>query len=624
MAQANLKAVISAEDRASRTIGGVGASFGKLTAAFAAGQLAANAISKAIGVVTDTVKDSVGAAFKQVGAVENATIALRAYEKNGDKVNKVLKDLIAYARSDTGVLFQREDLFAAAQTLKLYGQSTETLTDKVKILSKGVSLGKTTFQELSSIVGRAAAKGRLDAVDFDMLIERGIGLDKSMRGATVTSEGLFKALDKALPAELLKGRANTIDGMMIRLKSSFRDVGAAILGVDQDTTTFIKGGLGDTFVQGLGKARGALKKFAPNVRKFMKIAIIAVTDFIETFKDPDITSAGFFGVIERVASTTRHAFDYLRENAIKFGNAVKDAFDVLKGSFIALWTTVVEDLFPALQRLWREVLEPLIPIIGALLVASIWVLINSLNVWYKTLSFIIQVGINMKVFFASTLPKAITAAFDFIVQKVLWLKDNFWTTIGRIIGFFATLPFKLPLFVVIAFAKIVSFILSFKWSKIFSGIWQAMQSVWDKITGIVVKAWHFIHDLKWGDIMKGVGKGIANAIIGLIEGAINGAISGIPGVGDVRLPRFAAGVRDFSGGSALVGENGPERVYLPKGSSVLPHSRSGGGGSVNITVQAGAYMGNKQDARKYAQMIFESLKDVAQSNGMTMQQMIGQ
>jgi hypothetical protein len=141
MAQANLKAVITAEDKASSVIGGVGSSFGKLTAAFAAGQLAANAVSKAIQVVSDTVKSSVGAAFEQVRAVENSTIALKAYEKNGDKVNKVLKDLIAYARSDLGVLFQREDLFAAAQTLKLYGQSTDTLVDKVKILSKGVSLG---------------------------------------------------------------------------------------------------------------------------------------------------------------------------------------------------------------------------------------------------------------------------------------------------------------------------------------------------------------------------------------------------------------------------------------------------------------------------------------------------
>ena len=248
MATANVKAVITAEDKASKKIAGVGTSFGKLTASMAVGQLVANGISKAFNLLTDTLKKSVGAAFDQVRQVENSTIALRAYEKNGAKVNKVLKDLIAYARSDMGVLFQREDLFAAAQTLKLYGQTTDTLVDKVKILSKGVSLGKTTFQELSSIVGRAAAKGRLDAVDFDMLIERGIGLDKSFRGAKVTSEELFKALDKALPAELLKGRANTIDGLMIRLQSAFRDVGSAILGVNTETSEFIKGGLGDQFI----------------------------------------------------------------------------------------------------------------------------------------------------------------------------------------------------------------------------------------------------------------------------------------------------------------------------------------------------------------------------------------
>lgn len=628
MAQANLKAVITADDRASGVIGGVGNSFGRLTAAFAAGQLAANAISKALDVVTTAVKDSVGASFKQVGAVENATIALRAYEKNGDKVNKVLKDLIAYARSDMGVLFQREDLFAAAQTLKLYGQSTDTLTDKVKILSKGVSLGKTTFQELSSIVGRAAAKGRLDAVDFDMLIERGIGLDKSMRGAAITSEELFKALDKALPAELLKGRANTIDGMMIRLKSSFRDLGGAILGVDKNTSKFIKGGLGDMFINGLGKLRNGLKKITPTIQKSFKI----ITGSLKLLTTGDFDGGIFNGVLTedskavdiilKVRDAIIGAFKYMKDNAVKFGRAMKQAFDFLKPSLDALWTTIKENLFPALQRLWRELIEPLIPIIGVVLVGAIWVVINSINLWYKALSFIIQIGLNVKKFFFETLPNALTKAFDFIVKKAIYLKDNFWEVIGRVIGFFATLPFKLPIFVVKAFAKIVSFIMSFKWSKIFSGIWQAMQSVWDKITGIVVKAWHFIHDLKWGDIMKGVGKGIANAIIGLIEGAINGAISGIPGVGDVHLPRFAAGVRDFRGGSAIVGENGPERVYLPKGASVMPHSMSGGG-QINITVQAGAFMGNKQDARKYAQMILDNLKDVAQSNGMSLGQMIG-
>jgi hypothetical protein len=47
------------------------------------------------------------ASINQVRAVEQATVALNAYEKDASKVNTVLKDLLAYARSDMGVLFQR-------------------------------------------------------------------------------------------------------------------------------------------------------------------------------------------------------------------------------------------------------------------------------------------------------------------------------------------------------------------------------------------------------------------------------------------------------------------------------------------------------------------------------------
>ena len=208
------------------------------------------------------------AAFEQVRNVENASYALKAYEKDGNAVNKVLQGLVKYARSDTGVLFNRSDLFAAASTLKMYGQETNTLVDKVKILSKGVSLGKTSFQELSSIIGRVAATGKLDAVTFDMLIERGIGLDKSLRGTKITSEELFKALDKALPDSLLEGRANTIDGALIRVQSAFRNLGMQILGVDADTNKFIAGGAGDRLMNLIRDLTAEMNK--PEMKQAMK------------------------------------------------------------------------------------------------------------------------------------------------------------------------------------------------------------------------------------------------------------------------------------------------------------------------------------------------------------------
>lgn len=217
------------------------------------------------------------AAFGQVKQVENATFALKAYETNGSKVNKVLNELVSYARSDLGVLFQRQDLFDAASTLKIYGIETNKLTGYVKTMSKGVAIGKIGFQELSEVLGRVASEGKLTSDSFDILVRRGIKLPASMRNTAVSAEELFKALDKSLPDSILSGRANTIEGRMIRLQSAFRDLGGAILGVDRDTSKFIKGGLGDQFITLLENLRTQLRDPAM-VESFKKMGA-AVADF---------------------------------------------------------------------------------------------------------------------------------------------------------------------------------------------------------------------------------------------------------------------------------------------------------------------------------------------------------
>lgn len=599
MAQANLKAVVTAEDRASGVLGGVGSSFGKLTAAFAAGQLAANAFSKAVSLATDTVKNSVGASFQQVRQVENATFALKAYEKNGDKVNKVLKDLVAYARSDLGTLFQRQDLFDAAQTLKLYGQETDTLADKVKILSKGVSLGKTSFQELSSIVGRAAAKGRLDAVDFDMLIERGIGLDKSMRGAKVSGEELFEALDKALPAELLEGRANTIDGAFIKLQSGLRDFGATILGVDKETSQFIEGGLGDRFIKA--------------VRKF--------TDFLSSpqFK------AGVQAFIDKL-------FEFGRQ-AKEVGGRIAE---YLQPKFEALWRTIQEDLMPILDDLWRNVIEPLIPVIGTALVGALGLAVDALNFVITAASGLWEefkngnpIVVGLTGFFgALAAAMAFNAVFNALTVGFQTLTlitiPNVMTSIGLLKAAIAS---PTVLGAIGVGAALI-----------------AIQQVIDKF----IEMQNTISDTN--DAIDGLEKSTDDAILKIQQAAREGQIAKDKAAEAIRsisqdanvakrswwqdLPgmpgRRAMGGPVSSNTPYLVGEEGPE-VFVPNSSGkIIPNDKLGSrgtsqmGGTVNITVQAGAYMGNRQDARKYAQMIYDNLKDVAQSNGMTLNQMIGQ
>jgi hypothetical protein len=50
------------------------------------------------------------------------------------------------------------------------------------------------------------------------------------------------------------------------------------------------------------------------------------------------------------------------------------------------------------------------------------------------------------------------------------------------------------------------------------------------------------------------------------------------------LPGFAGGTNFAPGGAAIVGENGPEIVNLPRGSQVIPNSVATRGGSGNLTV----------------------------------------
>lgn len=78
-------------------------------------------------------------------------------------------------------------------------------------------------------------------------------------------------------------------------------------------------------------------------------------------------------------------------------------------------------------------------------------------------------------------------------------------------------------------------------------------------------------------------------LVDIIERAISAArrlasaVSNLPGAGVVgeiisRIPGFADGVTNFSGGVALVGERGPELVHLPRGSDVIPNHQINGSG----------------------------------------------
>jgi TP901 family phage tail tape measure protein len=97
----------------------------------------------------------------------------------------------------------------------------------------------------------------------------------------------------------------------------------------------------------------------------------------------------------------------------------------------------------------------------------------------------------------------------------------------------------------------------------------------------------------WNTMMSDIKTGI-NGIIGLINNFINGIDKlkiNIPGGQTIgfsipNIPYLAAGGLIGGAGMAVVGDDGPEQVWLPQGAQVIPNGQSFGGGQQPIIVQA--------------------------------------
>lgn len=121
-------------------------------------------------------------------------------------------------------------------------------------------------------------------------------------------------------------------------------------------------------------------------------------------------------------------------------------------------------------------------------------------------------------------------------------------------------------------------LLSGNWSQAWGDIKSTFSGVWDGIKSIVSGAWGFI---------GGAVKGGINGVIDMINNFINAIDSmhvNVPGIGNVGfniadIPHLKLGGLIGSAGFADVGEDGPERVWLPAGAQVVPNSQAFGSGA---------------------------------------------
>jgi len=324
-------------------------------------------------------------------------------------------------------------------------------------------------------------------------------------------------------------------------------------------------------------------------------------------------------------------------------------------SLEALWNTISTNLLPALKNLWDTVSPVLIPalkilgiIIGGIVVGGIWLFINVLNIAIKVVSWLVN-------------------AFS-------WLFDIVKTVVGGIVSAIQGLyNFLEPIFkAIFAVAKFQFQAIYLVIAVIISSIMAVVQPIAEFLGGIFRKGWELVTGV-WNGIygfFSGIVRSIGDALSGVwntitapfdrafdyikdIPGKIVGAIGNIgkllrdklgdwdiPGpLGKVKdvIPGFAKGVRNFQGGLAVVGEEGPELVNLPRGSDVIPNGQIPRGfrtnGSVQAsqptqqtiinfdpTIQVGMFAGMPTEYREIAERLWAEFQNIAKSNGVSLQQ----
>lgn len=550
--QANIKAVITAEDRASATLkkfsGAVESANDKIV----------TGAKRAATALTLAGTAAAGFAIKSAADFEQTRIGLENMLGSADKARVLLKDISKFAAETP---FEFPELAQATRQLVAFGFTGEEAFETMKQLGNVSAAVGAPINDLAYLMGTLRAQGRAFTIDIRQFAMRGIPiyeylgkvLNKNTQEITAMIEAGqigFPEVQKAFTllageggkwGDTMARQSKSLSGLFSTLKDTLGQTARELIGITQEGD--IKEG------SAFALLRDAVASLIKNLPTLIAQLKEIVRDIIPQLKQ----------WASNVAEVARQIAEYLGP---KIGE---------------LWGVIQAKLLPTLERLWRDVLQPLIPVIGTVLVIAIGAAIDILARLISISTGVINIWLNL-IQWAKNTGQTVVNVFQWIMDKGNQLKAWF--------------------------------------NGLHPAIRGAMVGVADALMGPFDEAFRFI---------------ISNAeravsAVNRLRSASGGGggsnlVRGFNVLRNV-LPGFASGTDYAPGGVALVGEKGPEIVNLPKGSQVVPNSQVprsqfGGGGTINITVQAGAFMSSQQDARKYAKMIMDAYKDLMAGSGVT-------
>jgi len=450
------------------------------------------------------------------------------------------------------------------------------------------------FEEVMKSLGDMEQGATRNAIGADLL---GRSYTELLPLLNAGSDGMQELKDRADELGIVMSeeavKANVTFGDTLQdIKESFggivRGLTDSFLPIMQQFADFIVANMpmiheimGNVF-NGLGESVSAVipilidmiqNSLPPLIELFTEIASNILPVLIELFGNiiADVLPA-FIGLFTDVIQEIAPVFIQLMEVVVnKVLPPLLDLFSILIGDIlpplIEFFGEIVSTLLPPLIELFSQIIDAIMPVIIELFTTFTEVVLPPLM---QLIDEIVQVILPPLLVLFNELAQVVLPLVMTVFEAMLPVIEPIMNTIADVI-------------------RIVLALIKGDWEGVWSGIKEFFGSALDYIVALV-QGWAEI----FGSIFEGVKKvvlGVWDGIVSGIKGAINWVINGIntfirglnkikipdwvPGVGGKginigEIPTLAEGGNIIRGGTALVGERGPELLHLPTGAQVEP------------------------------------------------------
>lgn len=564
---------------------------------FAAGAGAISLVGGAVGSLTGFITDSIKAGQDQQAVMSQTDAVIKstggAAGMTAEAVGNLADSLARTTPFSDDVTQSAENMLLTFTNIgqKVFPDATKTVLDMSQALgqdtkSSAIQLGKALNDPIAGIsalsrVGVTFDQGQKDAIKTmmstnDIAGAQGIILKELSKefGKSAEAAGQTMAGKMAILNNVVDQTKEKIGLALIPiLQNLMSGITSNVLPIfDKLAAWFIKDGI------------PAISKLASSVEGVLVPALGMIFTWIGKNIIPVLETFGTFVETKVMPAVTQLT-------TIIVAQAVP--------AFEHFWTTVVMKILPIFEELATLIITKVVPILANIAAFVVTQLVPALmKLWDQIAPVLIPIFHELATVITTKIMPALEKIANKVMGELLPALMKLWNHIEpvlipilNILGWVLTQVIFPAIGIVIGIigniigilidliSHIVDLITWF--FDLADGIKNAVGGALGNIGDFIDKATKFFTDMpaklldsgkKWiQGLIDGI-KSMAGSIKDAVSKTIGDAVHNIPVIGGL-IPGFAMGTSSAPGGMAIVGENGPELVMLPRGAQVVPNQR---------------------------------------------------